>query len=345
MTPKGSLRHSSVLINIPDPPSTAHKDIRQWCIELRDVLVDWEEVSSRIHNVLRGRDEPDCHPMSAITGLLADQKRQDAALEELEKLIGEIPPGVPGGPGGGTSVHNELSGRDEPDCHPMKAITGLVECCDEVKQSIQDILALIAKFHPLEIESFTVTPSAMEIGSLVATTVLDWVYNHTSVKAQTIEGVTLDPSLRTLEETHAPPLFEDRSWTLRATSMNDVIVEATATLRFMHKRYWGSIDSKSPSNSDILGLEQELSTTRVMYKPSVNIVAAKPYICLAWPMTAWGADGGLATNIEVGGFTQTDWTIIDDPPFSLVNASGHTEDYIVYVLNQENELTTSIRVS
>ncbi len=42
------------------------------------------------------------------------------------RVVAEVQPELGEG-GGGTLIHNELTGRDEPDCHPIDAITGLLD--------------------------------------------------------------------------------------------------------------------------------------------------------------------------------------------------------------------------
>ncbi len=45
------------------------------------------------------------------------------------RVVAEVQPELGDG-GGGTLIHNELTGRDAPDCHPIGAITGLLDALE-----------------------------------------------------------------------------------------------------------------------------------------------------------------------------------------------------------------------
>lgn len=82
------------------------------------------------HNELFGREDGDAHPIQAITGLQDYLNGAEQTLLGLQSEISSIDHRVislenAGGGSGGVTQHNELSGRDADNAHPIASITGL----------------------------------------------------------------------------------------------------------------------------------------------------------------------------------------------------------------------------
>lgn len=99
---------------------------------------------SSVHNDLTGRSAADAHPISAITGL---QTITDKVVNANNLVAGsnitltsngnDIVISATGEGGGeGTSVHNELTGRDTANAHPVSAITGLSSQLSTIEEDI-----------------------------------------------------------------------------------------------------------------------------------------------------------------------------------------------------------------
>lgn len=98
---------------------------------------------SSVHNDLTGRSTADAHPISAITGL---QTITDSVVNASTLVAGTnvtlTPSGnnlvisASGGGDGGSSIHNDLTGRELSDAHPISAITGLEAITDQVDNAL-----------------------------------------------------------------------------------------------------------------------------------------------------------------------------------------------------------------
>ena len=85
-----------------------------------------------------------------------DFYKMRALVDALERKFNEInaPGETAGGGSGGTSIHNNLSGRAEQDSHPIGAITSLRAELDALDADI-DATALVASQNTAAISSLT----------------------------------------------------------------------------------------------------------------------------------------------------------------------------------------------
>lgn len=180
-------------------------------------------------------------------------------------------------------------------------------------------------YTPPVITSFTNNINTVEIGSSVASVTLNWTLNKT-VTSQTLTGVgSISPSLRTW--TFTGPFTSNQSWTL---TVGDGVNSANATtsILFENKRYWGVSPLTSLTTAEILALGgSEFATNfdkTVVYNCSVGSGFNYPYY-------AYPASFGLPTNVTVGGLSFSAWNYAEQ---SFTNASGYTSEY--YVLSFDN---------
>ncbi len=133
------------------------------------VADDYVPTGTNDHALLVNRNAADAHPMSAITGLLADQTRQDDALVAHEAAANPHPT---------YRDHSLQTNRNIADQHPMSAITGLD--ADQVRQddNLQAHLDDPGDPHPQyrqkqAFAAFWGAPGNMTIGTGAAT-VANW---------------------------------------------------------------------------------------------------------------------------------------------------------------------------
>lgn len=92
---------------------------------------------------------------------------------------------------------------------------------------------------------------------------------------------------------------------------------------FLPKRYWGVSPDATLSNSDILALSQEFSSSKG--KSITYDCSGGNYFYWCYP-----ASLGLPSGVTVGGLAFSDYTVTVQ---SLTNASGYTQDYNVVRCN------------
>lgn len=86
--------------------------------------INWVSVGTIAHNTLAGRELAGAHPATAISiDTTTFDGNLDSSVNTVQKLAQAVDDLVAGG--GGVTVHNDLTGRDEDDSHPIGAITGL----------------------------------------------------------------------------------------------------------------------------------------------------------------------------------------------------------------------------
>lgn len=184
-------------------------------------------------------------------------------------------------------------------------------------ESLDTILGNILYVTPA-ISSFTNSVVQSEIGSSVASVVLNWVINK-DVLSQTVNGQTISPILRT--QTRSGPFTANTTWTLVVQDERQSISSST-TLNFRSKRYWGVSPNTSLSDAEIISLSSELTTSKsktVQY----NATGGR-YIYYVYP-----ASLGTVTA-TVGGLGFSDFTVTTR---DFVNASGATLSYNIVRFN------------
>lgn len=175
-------------------------------------------------------------------------------------------------------------------------------------------------YVPVDITSMT-GGGIFEIGSTVAEVTLNWAINKTVTSQSISNGVgSIDPALRTLNIDG--PWTTGQTWQLTASD-GESSDQASQSISFLRKRYWGPSPETSLSDADIRNLAQEFAT---------NNDKAVTYNCTGgqYPYFCYPVSFGPLTSVTVGGLAFSDYT---QDVQSFTNASGHTEDYYVTRFN------------
>lgn len=206
-------------------------------------------------------------------------------------------------------------GIPDPVYHPTTAATVPYSTQYPTVADALDALLYVAPSATL-----TLSVGSVEIGQVVDTLVANWTFNKT-MTAASLTGATITPSDNTYTYT-ALGLTSNRTYTLTfgdGTNSGSV----SRAVSFLPKRYWGVSPDATLSNSDILALSQELSSSKG--KSITYDCSGGNYFYWCYP-----ASLGLPSGVTVGGLAFSDYTVTVQ---SLTNASGYTQDYNVVRCN------------
>lgn len=195
--------------------------------------------------------------------------------------------------------------------------------------TVDDALDSLLYVTP-NITSFTNNVGSVEIGSTVTSTTLTWTIDESA----DLTDQTLNQSIGSVgtvvrQYIHSDSYTTDRTYTLTITDGVNPD-NASTSIYFRHKRYWGTNANTSLNDAQIIALSSELSTSRSMSK---SITSAAAYIYFAWP-SSW--DSSPPATFTVNGLNNTAWTYVTR---NFINASGYTEEYRIY--KSDNLLTGS----
>lgn len=180
--------------------------------------------------------------------------------------------------------------------------------------------------NPFNINSFTVSPSTAQKGSTINVTV-KWSYNK-DINSQTLNNATLDVTLR--EKTFSS-VNADVTYTLNATSTNNISKAKSETVKFYNGIYYGKSSSTTYDSALINSLTKVLSDSKAR-TITVN-AGTREYIYYCLPSR-------LGTpNFNVGGF---DGGFDKVETVSFTNSDGYTENYDIYKSNNANLGNTTI---
>jgi len=192
--------------------------------------------------------------------------------------------------------------------------------CKEIANKIDEIS------NPFNINSFTVSPSTAQKGSTINVTV-KWSYNK-DINSQTLNNATLDVTLR--EKTFSS-VNADVTYTLNATSTNNISKAKSETVKFYNGIYYGKSSSTTYDSALINSLTKVLSDSKAR-TITVN-AGTREYIYYCLPSR-------LGTpNFNVGGF---DGGFDKVETVSFTNSDGYTENYDIYKSNNANLGNTTI---
>ena len=160
-----------------------------------------------------------------------------------------------------------------------------------------------------------------EIGSTRATTSLSWTWNK-AIKTQSLnQGIgSLEPTVRSY--TYNTPITSNTTFTITGSDGTNTKSSST-TVSFSPKRYWGVSAKTTLTDSEIIALSNELSTSRQQTR-TFNCSGGK-YFYFAIKTSYCN---GIA--FKVGGLSFSDM-ISETRQFT--NASGHTDSYNIYRVN------------
>lgn len=157
-----------------------------------------------------------------------------------------------------------------------------------------------------------------EIGSTRSSTKITWSWNKSIVSQSLNQGIgDLDASLR--EYTYTTPIASDTTFTVTGSDGKNTATGSTK-ISFLPKRYWGVSEKTSLTDSDIIGLSSELSTSRTQ---------TRTFDCSGGKYFYFAIKTSYCTGIKfkVGGLSFSDMEI---ETRQFTNASGHTDSYNIY---------------
>jgi hypothetical protein len=205
---------------------------------------------------------------------------------------------------------------------------------DEIEQRIETLENSIADllYKPIDITSFTVTPSVAEMGSTVNEVVLKWAINKDPV-TQTVEGISVAADLR--ETTLSWTLTETYTFSVNATDERNATDSMTKTLPFYNGVYYGLLDDGDALDSAaVLTLNKALTNSRGR---SFTVS------CGDEQRIAYAIPTRLGTpTFKVGGF---EGGFYEANTFDFTNASGYTESYDVWLSSNTGLGATTVEVN
>lgn len=233
------------------------------------------------------------------------------ALEQLQAEVDMLI--ANGGTGGSNNAINDIT--------PSTTAT---YSSSKIESLLADIM------HPLVITS-SASPSVVELGRQITQVVLSWTYNK-NIAMQLMEGISLDPSLRSYN--YSTPLTASKTFTLTATTTSGSPVTKTTAINFYNGVYYGRSSSIVYNNNLIQSLTQVLSDSR---SRTITVTAAAgEYIYYCLP-SRLGIPVFTVSGF-IGGFSKVATT-------NFTNNSGYTESYDVYKSDNIGLGSTTITVS
>lgn len=199
---------------------------------------------------------------------------------------------------------------------------------NELQEAVEDL-----KYVPIEITSFSIGTSVVEMGSVVTSVWLNWKCNKTPVLLKLdnreFTPTTTDFALSGLQ------LRENKTYTLTATDERERTVSKNASITFLNGVYYGALETGAEVDSAaILGLTRKLQGSKAL---TFTVTAgATQKIVYALP-ARYGNP-----NFNVGGF---DGGFVLAKTFDFTNASGYTESYNVWMSENAGLGETKVVVS
>lgn len=211
---------------------------------------------------------------------------------------------------------------------------------EEAAQRAEQIAADLL-YKPIGITSFNAKDSAsgkstLELGTEVKGVTFSWSFSKKPVSV-TFDGnsISADTSGTTLS---GLSINSNQSWSLSATDERNAQAQASAGLTFLRGVYYGVLPVGAPLNSTaILSLTRSLQSGRgVTFTTNAGV---DQRIAYALPANGYGTP---AFKDKDTGF-QAGFYLADTVSFT--NASGHTEDYNVWLSTNTNLGAMTVVVS
>lgn len=249
-------------------------------------------------------------------------KKDDNLVGDNKSIVGainQLREDVNSGLGGGKVELTDYQKKtDENLATEEKTIVGAV---NEINSQCKDIATKIDEIsNPFSINSFTVTPSVAQKGSTINVTV-KWSYNK-DIKSQTLNNAVLDATLR--EKTFSG-VKADVTYTLNATSTNNVSKSKSGTVKFYNGIYYGKSSSATYDSALINSLTKTLSDSKAR-TITVNAGTGE-YIYYCLP-TRLGVPSFNVGGFD-GGFTKV-------ATINFTNSDSYAEDYDIYKSTNAN---------
>ena len=197
--------------------------------------------------------------------------------------------------------------------------------------TVQEALDSLLYVTP-DITNFTITPSIVEIGTVVTNVTLNWNLNKTFTSLSINNGVgAIAPSLLTLALSSLS-LSSNTTYTITGGDGTNTD-SASASLNFRSRRWWGTSALDTFTGADILDLQNsELATNRQQTR---TINGGGNYIWFAFP-TSFGVPSFVVNGLPNTAFTTS--------TVSHTNAAGNTQNYYVIRTNTVQNGTLTIQI-
>lgn len=226
---------------------------------------------------------------------------------------GQMGPVGPRGPAGPSGHDGPIGPKGDPGTTEASGVT----YSGGVYATVQEALDALLYVAPV-ITSFANNRGTLEIGTTVDSVTLTWGFNKTVASQSINQGIgTLDPAQRSVTASGLA-LTTNRTWTLTASD-GTTTVNASTSVTFSHRRYWGASAKAALTDADILALSSEFASS--FGKTVTYDCSGGKYPYLVYP-AAWGNP----TNVKVGGLSFTAFTVTQQ---AFTNASGNTTTFNV----------------
>lgn len=187
---------------------------------------------------------------------------------------------------------------------------------------VKDALDYLLYVDP-NIDTLSVSPSVVEIGSTVNNISINWAVNKTMTSIvltgpNSYNSGELAPDTSGSISISSAGLTTNSTYTMNVSDGTNTD-SRNSTIYFRNRRHWGiSTKSSGFDSSDILGLgNSELATNR---SKTFTIDGSGQYLIYSYP-SAWGDATFVVGGLETTFVRET---------VSHTNVEGHTENYYVY---------------
>lgn len=202
-----------------------------------------------------------------------------------------------------------------------------------MKQDLADIQADLA-YKAIDITKFTNSAAGThEIGTTITEVNLAWELNKTPA-SQTLDGASIGADVRSKSYT-GQSIKANKSYSLAVTDERGATDSASTSISFLNGVYYGVMGNGATINSAAV-----LALTRKLQGSKGITFTANPgttqRIAYAFP-TRYGTPVFSVGGFE-GGFSKA-------ATFDFTNASGYTESYDVWLSDEMNLGSTSVKVS
>ena len=198
----------------------------------------------------------------------------------------------------------------------------------KIDETVADML-----YEPIAVQSLSISPSTVEMGSTVDNLVLNWSLNKDPV-SQTVRGKRVANSLRSIVLTDLG-LMKNETFELRVADERGAVALDSRTLQFLNGVYYGTLSVGTVIDSAAI-----LSMTRSLQSSKAKTFTATAGAGQKFTYALPSRYGTPAFN--VGGFDYV-WT--KAATFDFANASGYTEEYDVWMNDEVVVGTRTIKVT
>lgn len=232
----------------------------------------------------------------------------------------------------GTKTFDVLNGKNgNPGTFDEDDVLAVLLGAEEFAQLQKDVADL--KYVPIDITSLTNNAGTKEMGAVVDSVTINWSLNK-SPASQLLDGIAVEEDLRSMVLT-AQGISSNKTFTLKVTDERGAIDTATTSVSFLNGVYYGVLENGATINSAaVLTLTKKLQSSKgITFTANAG---ATQRIAYAIP-TRYGTPVFNVGGFE-GGFSKAS-------TFQFTNASGYTESYDIYLSDNVNLGSTTVKVS